>query len=210
MLRHTVKTLGPLVLYSTTRLRTCSLILKGETRRICTFATLSEMEVTRQEQRSYVKIAVLRGRNAKECHSELTEALDNRALPYRTVARWTAAFQRGRVGSADMRRTGRPRTVRTNVARAVIAQCSEYDRRWSLQELQAHTDIDQATVHKTLREDVHLRKIAAKWLPLTLTEQQKWCLYETCRIHLERYQNEGEKLLNNIITIDEMGQGLRI
>ena len=39
------------------------------------------MEVTRQEQRSYVKIAVLRGRNAKECHSELTEALGNRALP---------------------------------------------------------------------------------------------------------------------------------
>ena len=46
---------------------------------------LSEMEVTRQEQRYYVKIAVLRGRNAKECHSELTEALVNRALPYITV-----------------------------------------------------------------------------------------------------------------------------
>ena len=33
-----------------------------------------------------MKIAVLRGRNAKECRSELTEALGNRALPYRTVA----------------------------------------------------------------------------------------------------------------------------
>ena len=43
---------------------------------------LSEMEVTRQEQRSYVKITVLWGRNAKECHSELTEALGNRAIPY--------------------------------------------------------------------------------------------------------------------------------
>ena len=53
------------------------------------------MEVTRQEQRSYVKIAMLRGINAKECHSELTEALGNGALPYRTVARWAAAFQRG-------------------------------------------------------------------------------------------------------------------
>ena len=42
------------------------------------------MKVTRQEQRSYVKITVLRGRNAKECHSELTEALGNRAIPYRT------------------------------------------------------------------------------------------------------------------------------
>ena len=62
---------------------------------------LSEMEVTRQEQCSYVKIAVLQGRNAKECHSELTEALGNCALSYRAIARWAAAFQRGRVASAD-------------------------------------------------------------------------------------------------------------
>ena len=102
-----------------------------------------------------------------------------------------------------MRRTGRPRTVRIEVARAVIAQCLEDDRRWSLQELQAHSGIDQATVHKILREDLHMRKIAAKWVPHALTKQQKWCRYETCRIHLERYQNEGENLLNNIITIDE-------
>ena len=131
------------------------------------------MEVTRQEQRYHVKILVLRGRNAKECHSELTEALGNRALPYRTVTRWAAAFQRGRVASADMRRTGRPRTVRTDVARAVIAPCLEDDRRWSLQELQALTGIDQATVHKIIRVDLHMRKIAAKWVPHALTEQQK-------------------------------------
>ena len=79
------------------------------------------MEVTRQEQSSYVNIAVLRGRNARECHSDLTEALGNRALPYRTVARWAAVFQRGRVASADMRRTGHPRTVCTDVAHTVIA-----------------------------------------------------------------------------------------
>ena len=101
-----------------------------------------------------MKIAVLRGRNAKECHSELTEALDNRALPYRTVARWAAAFQHGRFASADVRQTGHQRTVCTNVARAVIAQCLVDDRRWSLQELQANTGVDQATVHKFLQEDM--------------------------------------------------------
>ena len=47
-----------------------------------------------------------------------------------------------------------------------------------------------------------MSKISAKWMPHALTEQQKWCRYETCRIHLEMYQN-GENLLNNIITIDE-------
>ncbi|GFY06772.1 hypothetical protein TNCV_2203051 [Trichonephila clavipes] len=46
------------------------------------------MEVTRVEQRAYIKIAVLRERNAIECHSELVEALGNNALSYRTVARW--------------------------------------------------------------------------------------------------------------------------
>ena len=129
------------------------------------------MEVSRQEQRSYVKIAVLRGRNAKECHSELTKALGNRALPYRTVARWAAGFQRGRVASADMSRRGRPRTVRTDVARVVIAQRLEDNRRWSPQELQAHTGIDQVTAHKILRVVLHMRNIVANWVPHALTEQ---------------------------------------
>ena len=92
--------------------------------------------------------------------------------------------------------------MRTDVARAMIAQCLEDDRQWSLQELQAHTGIDQASVHTILREDLHMCKIAAKWVPHALTEQQKWCCYETCRIHLESYQN-GENLLNRIIAIDE-------
>ena len=118
--------------------------MKGEARITVRLQPLSEMEVTRQKQRSYVKIAVLRGRSAKVCHSELAEALDNRSLPYRTVARWATAFQRGRVTSADMCPTGRPRTVRTDVVHAVIAQCLEDDRRWSLLELQAHSGIDQA------------------------------------------------------------------
>ena len=57
-------------------------------------------------------------------------------------------------------------------------------------------------MHKILREDLYMRDITAKWVPHALTEQQKWCRYETC-IHLERYQNEGENLLNYIVTIDE-------
>ena len=67
------------------------------------------------------------------------KTLANRALQYRRVARWADAFQRGRFANADMHQTGHPRTVRPNVACALIAECLEDDRRWSLQELQAHT-----------------------------------------------------------------------
>ncbi|GFV51033.1 hypothetical protein TNCV_4635801 [Trichonephila clavipes] len=46
------------------------------------------MEINRVQQRSYFKIAVLRGKNAMEYHSELEQVLGNNALPYRTVVRW--------------------------------------------------------------------------------------------------------------------------
>ncbi|PSN41316.1 hypothetical protein C0J52_20248 [Blattella germanica] len=96
---------------------------------------MSSMEVSRLEQRAYIKIAVLRGQNAREFHAQLLEAVGARALPYRTVARWVAAFESGREATKDKPRTGRPRTVRTDVYRAVIQQCLENGRRWSLQEL---------------------------------------------------------------------------
>ncbi|GFU24457.1 hypothetical protein TNCV_2264231 [Trichonephila clavipes] len=59
------------------------------------------MEVTRAEQRSYIKIAVLRGKNAMEYHSELVKDLGNNALPYRAVARTATA-------GSDLVQSGRP------------------------------------------------------------------------------------------------------
>ncbi|GFQ98252.1 HTH_48 domain-containing protein [Trichonephila clavata] len=60
------------------------------------------MEVTRVERRAYIKIAVLRGNNEMECHSEFVEPLGNNALPYLTVARWIGKFQQGRVSTSVM------------------------------------------------------------------------------------------------------------
>jgi transposase len=116
------------------------------------------MEVTRVEQRAYIKIAVLRGgRNAMECHSELVEALGNNALPYRTVARWVGKFQQGHVSTSDEQRSGRPVRVRTDVARAVIEQLMDEDRRWTLLELERASGIKKRTVHRILRNELHLR-----------------------------------------------------
>jgi transposase len=91
------------------------------------------MGVTRVEQRAYIKIAVLRGINAMECHSELVEAFGNNALPYCTVARWVGKFQQGRVSTSDEQRSGRPVSVRSDVARAVIEQqLMDEDRHFAL------------------------------------------------------------------------------
>ncbi|GFV24517.1 uncharacterized protein TNCV_814011 [Trichonephila clavipes] len=61
-----------------------------------------------------------------ECHSELVEALGNNALLYRTVARWVGKFQQGRMSTSDEQRSGRPVSVQTDMARAVIEQLMDY------------------------------------------------------------------------------------
>ena len=52
-----------------------------------------KMDMARHEQRSYIKIAVLRRRNARECQRELQESFGDNALPNRTLERWVAEFQ---------------------------------------------------------------------------------------------------------------------
>ena len=81
------------------------------------------MDISKVEQRSYVKISFLQGRNARECHAELWEALNDRELPYRTAERWMEAFKRGRLSTVDLARSGRPESAHTEVQVAVIEHC---------------------------------------------------------------------------------------
>ncbi|GFV46760.1 HTH_48 domain-containing protein [Trichonephila clavipes] len=82
------------------------------------------MKVTRVEQRAFIKIAILRERNAMEYHSELVEALWNNALPYRCIGK----FHQGRVSTSDEQRSGRPVSVCTGLACAVIEQLVDYNK----------------------------------------------------------------------------------
>ncbi|GFV52194.1 HTH_48 domain-containing protein [Trichonephila clavipes] len=84
------------------------------------------MEVTRVEQRTYIKIAVLRGGNAMECHSELVEAFGKNALSYRTVARWVGKFQHGRVSTSDEQR-GAANVVANGIQR-IPHRCGDSSR----------------------------------------------------------------------------------
>ncbi|GFW88784.1 uncharacterized protein TNCV_4972771 [Trichonephila clavipes] len=78
------------------------------------------MEVTRVEQRTYIKIAVLRDRNGKECHSELVETLGNNALiiPYSSAV--------GRKVSIKEPIHGRRFVTRKNISNAVRQQVTRF------------------------------------------------------------------------------------
>ena len=43
-----------------------------------------------------INIQIVRGRNTRQCHTALLEAYGVETLPYRTVAKWSYAFDRGK------------------------------------------------------------------------------------------------------------------
>ncbi|GFT28418.1 histone-lysine N-methyltransferase SETMAR [Trichonephila clavipes] len=101
----------------------------------------------------------------------------------RTVARWVGKFQQGLVSTSDEQRSERPVSVRTDLARTVIEQLLDEDRRWSLLRLKRASDIEKCTVHRILRNELHLRKIEAWRVLHALTEVQRWLRYTICSKH---------------------------
>ncbi|KAJ4427572.1 hypothetical protein ANN_25220 [Periplaneta americana] len=95
----------------------------------------SEQRRQTREQRSWIKIEVTRGRSAQECFQALHEACADRALSYRTVARWVKAFWENRDAVQDNLRTGRPRLEDNTVQ--LLASLLDADRRWTAHELAA-------------------------------------------------------------------------
>ncbi|KAJ8890292.1 hypothetical protein PR048_009800 [Dryococelus australis] len=149
------------------------------------------MDVTKVEQSAYIEIAVRCGRNARECHAELREALGNLAIPYRTVARWGEAFKQGRESTVDLPRGGRVVLADHYVRVAVVDQYLMDCTRWTVMQLAQHTGIPALSVRRILRQDANVRKICAKWVAHHLTEAEKWTRYETCRFNQERFHREG-------------------
>ena len=158
---------------------------------------------TRAEQRVFIKVQVARGRNARQIHKGLREACGDSALPYRTVARWTAAFEAGRQSADKEHGGGRIRTATDQHHVEALRTLLEHDRRWTCSELANELNISSTSVYHMLTHDLGMRKIAARWVPHVLTEVQKWHRWECARVHLERYAQEGVNFLHRIIAIDE-------
>jgi len=68
--------------------------------------------VTTQDQKSYIKIENLRGKNPTEITRFLKDVCGGSTADRSTIARW-ASFRDGRVSITDDARSGRPKTART-------------------------------------------------------------------------------------------------
>src|SRR5258705_9343629 len=144
--------------------------------------------ITSLEQRAFVKVQVARGVKPVDIYGQLVEACGNNALQKRTVQRWVAAFKKGRTSAEKMGGPGRPRTCANAKHVTAVRNLLKHDRRWTCTEVANQVGISNKAAHTILTKKLRLRKIAAKWIPHSLTEVQKWHRYATARLHLRRWR----------------------
>ena len=154
-----------------------------------------------EDQRSYIKIENLRGKNPTEIHSALREVCDERTVDRSTVSRWATRLREGRVTINEDPRPERPKTSTDEQSVKLVADFLAEDRRATCEEISQDTGISPTSVFRMLTKDLQKRKFCARWVPHCLTAEQK--RLEIATLLKQRFSVEGQPFPYRIVAIGE-------
>ncbi len=166
------------------------------------FLLLSAME-SRIEQRANVKMGVRMGLCHAEIQRNLRRVWGDHALSRTQVAMWFKRFQADPDASCkDKLHSECLRSVRVQRNVDLIQNTLNMDKRSSIKELSSATGISTMSVHRILRKDLQVRKVAAKFIPKLLNNIQKRQREENSASNLRKIQADAT-ILDRIVTCDK-------
>ena len=115
----------------------------------------------------------LKGLSPTTIKAELDSTLEESAPSFTTIKYWVADFKRGRTSCHDEHRSGRPNEVTTTEMMNKIHKMVLDDRWLKVSELTDMLRISKNAVHRTLIENLVMRKLCVRWTPRLLTMEQK-------------------------------------
>jgi transposase len=160
-------------------------------------------QISRSDQRSYIKIETLRGLNPTEIHNALREVCGYSVLDLSMVSQWASRFREGWVSIQDDPRSGRPVAATDDTSVVIVSTLLEEDGRKSCEEIARETNMSTASVFRIVTHTLQNRKAAAKWFPRQLSEEQKAARKRVADEPLRRYEAEGGQFLNRNVAADE-------
>lgn len=162
----------------------------------------------RKEQRAVLKFMIREGKRPVDCWRALSAAFPEGYLSRSTVAYWIKRFKSGDEDTKDKKRTGRPITVSTqnNVTR--ISAAIDQEKRQTVSGIASSVGLGRTSVFKMMKKDLKLSKLAPKFAPEVLTQEQKDFRVRLCRMNIASLQEDTE-LLNKIVTGDKSMVSMR-
>jgi len=156
------------------------------------------------ETRAVIKVFFfLQGKAPKEFHAILKETLVEHAPSYAPVKNWVAQFKRGDFSICGVPCPGRPKTVISPEITDEIHELILEDRRISAKSIAEQLGISRERVGSIIHEDLHMRKLSAKWVPKCLNADQKRQLCQPSERIFEFFRCDPNDFLSRLVTTDE-------
>jgi histone-lysine N-methyltransferase SETMAR len=86
---------------------------------------------------------------------------------------------------------------------AAIQEHILWDRRGSVEHIADKFSISYGTAQGIMTDRLGMRHVSARWVPRLLTSEQMGVRVKMCQQYDRRYREEGDYLLNRVITCDE-------
>ncbi|UYV61578.1 hypothetical protein LAZ67_1005355 [Cordylochernes scorpioides] len=154
------------------------------------------------EQRAVIKFNAKLGRSASETYILMKQVYGTLRLSKSNVFIWHKRFSDGRNTLEDDKHTGRPSSSKTPESIEKVREFVANNRSASLRMMAEVLHINKETIRIILHEDLGKTKVCAKFVPHTLTGEQKSLRIAHCRDIISAYENDSN-FLKSIVTGDE-------
>ncbi len=160
---------------------------------------------TRVDQRAVIKFMAAQDRTLIQCWRELQAVYGPAALGKTQVRHWHKTFRNAPLTAptADKRRSGRCKSVRTQENIDFIRELLEDDRHKTVRELVAESGLSQGSVHRIIRQDLKFSRICAKFVPRLLTPEQREHRAKLSADNLSLLADGGQHFMEQIVSGDE-------
>lgn len=158
---------------------------------------------SRKEQRAVIRFFWAKGLKPTEILTEMQPVYGQKCFTRSIIHRWCDKFCRGRRSLVDEKRPGRQVVATNNDIANKIDAFIRSDRRVSISDIVLFTGISRGSVHKVVQDNLKFRKVSARWVPRQLKPEQQAIRMTTSLDNLQRYNDEGEAMLERIVTGDE-------
>jgi len=125
------------------------------------------------EQRVVTKCCFKAGLSATETLVLVQKSYGNEAVNRSNVFRWYSRFRDGRELVENDERGDRPKSIRTDVKIAAVADLVKNGRRIESRMIAESLNIPKTVVLRILKEDLGKRKLCAHFVPHSLTLEQR-------------------------------------
>ena len=150
------------------------------------------------EQRVWIKFCVRLGKTGIETFEMLKQAFGDLCMSRSRTFEWFGRFKNDRTLTANDDRSGRPSTATTPSKVTQVWAAVNQDRRRTIHDLCAEVGVGYGSCQRIFTEQLNMHRIAAKFVPSVLTQDQKDSRLAICQELKETVINDPTLVFNVI------------